>query len=78
MDFIYYVNQVCQSVVFFLSSTKSEFLLECEEEELEPWQKETSHVQLKDEEDNGVLSMSHQILEEHVGVFKHTTSFKMK
>lgn len=59
---------MCQCVVFFLSSTKSEFLLECEEEELEPWQKETSHVQLKDEEDNGVLSMSHQILEEHVGV----------
>nr|XP_046242257.1 uncharacterized protein LOC124057754 [Scatophagus argus] len=30
-------------------STKSELLLECEEEELEPWQKQTSHVPLKDD-----------------------------
>uniref|UniRef100_A0A8C4F8D3 THAP-type domain-containing protein n=1 Tax=Dicentrarchus labrax TaxID=13489 RepID=A0A8C4F8D3_DICLA len=56
-------------------STSSELLLECEEEELEPWQKHTSHVQLKVEDDVGELSMSHQILKEHVGVkdFKHPT-----
>ncbi|XP_054473151.1 uncharacterized protein LOC129105905 [Anoplopoma fimbria] len=37
-------------------STTSEFLLECEEEELEPWQKPTLHVCLKEEEDAGVFS----------------------
>lgn len=56
-----------QSVVFCIRSTASELILECEEEELEPWQKQTSHVQLKDE-DVGESSMSHQILEEYVGV----------
>ncbi|XP_051235671.1 uncharacterized protein LOC127351795 isoform X2 [Dicentrarchus labrax] len=38
-------------------STSSELLLECEEEELEPWQKHTSHVQLKVEDDVGELSI---------------------
>ncbi|XP_073321292.1 uncharacterized protein [Pagrus major] len=37
-------------------SMKSELLLECEEEELEPWQKQTSHARLKEEDDNGELS----------------------
>ncbi|XP_070765709.1 uncharacterized protein [Enoplosus armatus] len=32
-------------------SKMSELLLECEEEELEPWQKPTPHVHLKDEDD---------------------------
>ncbi|XP_026175941.1 uncharacterized protein LOC113138034 isoform X5 [Mastacembelus armatus] len=38
----------------YLSST-SELLLECEEEELEPWQKPISPVHLKDEDDVGEL-----------------------
>ncbi|XP_076583808.1 uncharacterized protein LOC143319097 [Chaetodon auriga] len=38
------------------SSTTSELVLECEEEELEPWQKQTSHVHLKDEDDVGESS----------------------
>ncbi|XP_068587259.1 uncharacterized protein [Cebidichthys violaceus] len=46
------------------SSTASELLLECEEEELEPWQKHTLCVHLKQEDDAGEFSMSHQILEE--------------
>ncbi|XP_040895106.1 uncharacterized protein LOC121182574 [Toxotes jaculatrix] len=37
-------------------STTSELLLECEEEELEPWQKITSQVHLKDEDDVGELT----------------------
>ncbi|XP_044047899.1 zinc finger protein 280C-like isoform X2 [Siniperca chuatsi] len=37
-------------------STTSELLLECEEEELEPWQKQTPHVHLKHEDDVGELS----------------------
>lgn len=37
-------------------STASELLLECEEEELEPSQKQTPHVDLKDEDDGGELS----------------------
>ncbi|KAI3377880.1 hypothetical protein L3Q82_009019, partial [Scortum barcoo] len=40
-------------------STTSEMLLECEEEELEPWQKPTSHVHLKEEDDVGELSNDH-------------------
>ncbi|XP_044204586.1 uncharacterized protein LOC122980530 isoform X3 [Thunnus albacares] len=38
-------------------SKMSEFLLECEEEELEPWQKQTSHVHVKVEDDVGELSI---------------------
>ena len=45
----------------------SELLLECEEEELEPWQKQTSQVHLKVEDDVGELSKS-QHIREHVGV----------
>ncbi|XP_039989138.1 uncharacterized protein LOC120793277 isoform X2 [Xiphias gladius] len=37
-------------------STTSELLLECEEEELEPWQKQTSQVHCKDEDDVGELT----------------------
>ncbi|XP_074474403.1 uncharacterized protein LOC141757668 isoform X2 [Sebastes fasciatus] len=37
-------------------STTSEFLLECEEEELEPWQKHTLRVRLKEEDDVGEWS----------------------
>ncbi|XP_047435743.1 uncharacterized protein LOC125004939 isoform X2 [Mugil cephalus] len=39
-----------------LDSTTSEFFLECEEEELEPWQKQTAQLHLKAEEDSGELS----------------------
>ncbi|XP_050934319.1 zinc finger protein 280D [Lates calcarifer] len=38
-------------------STASEFLLECEEEELEPWQKRTSQVRVKEEDDVGELTV---------------------
>ncbi|XP_044204529.1 uncharacterized protein LOC122980512 isoform X2 [Thunnus albacares] len=38
-------------------SKMSELLLECEEEELEPWQKQTSHVHVKVEDDVGELSI---------------------
>ncbi|XP_067446108.1 uncharacterized protein [Thunnus thynnus] len=38
-------------------SKMSELLLECEEEELEPWQKQTSHVHVKVEDDVGNLSI---------------------
>ncbi|XP_070686884.1 uncharacterized protein [Pempheris klunzingeri] len=37
-------------------STSSELLLECEEEELEPWQQPTLHVHVKEEDDVGELS----------------------
>ncbi|XP_029284602.1 uncharacterized protein LOC115006471 isoform X2 [Cottoperca gobio] len=37
-------------------STISELLLECVEEELEPWQKHTLHVNVKEEDDVGELS----------------------
>ncbi|XP_033478928.1 uncharacterized protein LOC117254656 isoform X3 [Epinephelus lanceolatus] len=38
------------------SHKTSELKLECEEEELEPWQKHTLHVRLKEEHDVGELS----------------------
>ncbi|XP_010735907.3 uncharacterized protein LOC104924300 isoform X2 [Larimichthys crocea] len=37
-------------------STASELFLECEEEELEPWQKQISHVRVKKEKDDGEFS----------------------
>nr|XP_033478885.1 uncharacterized protein LOC117254623 isoform X2 [Epinephelus lanceolatus] len=45
-----YVPVMCQS------HKTSELKLECEEEELEPWQKHTLHVRLKEEHDVGELS----------------------
>lgn len=56
-----------EAVVFCYRSKMSELLLECEEEELEPWQKQTSHVHVKVEDDVGELSKS-QHIREHVGV----------
>lgn len=43
-------------VVICFRSTTSELLLECEEEELEPWQKQTSQADLKNEDEDGELS----------------------
>lgn len=51
------IKGVSHIVVIRFRSTTSELLLECEEEELEPWQKQTSQVDLKDEDDVGELSM---------------------
>ncbi|XP_044053080.1 uncharacterized protein LOC122876591 isoform X2 [Siniperca chuatsi] len=58
-------------------STTSELLLECEEEELEPWQKQTPHVHLKHEDDVGevmikqIVSRSLHFFREMQGVLHH-------
>lgn len=65
---------------FCIRSTTSHLVLECEEEELEPWQKQTSNVQLKDEDDVGELSMLHQVLNKYFAVklHEHPTSVLLK
>ncbi|CAK6954855.1 uncharacterized protein LOC121907198 isoform X4 [Scomber scombrus] len=46
-----YISEILQM------SQMSELLLECDEEELEPWQKQTSQVHWKDEDDVGEMSI---------------------
>lgn len=53
-------DDLCNEDLYFplipnQSSATTELLLECEEEELEPWQQQTSQVHFKDEEDVGEL-----------------------
>ncbi len=63
-----------------MRSKASQLELECEEEELEPWQKQTSHVQLKVKDEVEELSTSHQTLEESGGnkLNKHLTRSPLK
>ncbi|XP_030271471.1 uncharacterized protein LOC115580887 [Sparus aurata] len=56
-------------------STKSELLLECEEEELEPWQKQTSHARLKEGDDNGELSNDQADCSPEPSLLQRNTSF---
>lgn len=60
-------------------STASELILECEEEELEPWQKQTSHVQLKDEDvgesTNDQTDVKPELLQRNAA---NTSAFKLK
>ncbi|KAM8761632.1 uncharacterized protein AB9X84_006631 isoform 3-T4 [Acanthopagrus schlegelii] len=56
-------------------STKSELLLECEEEELEPWQKQTSHARLKEGDDSGELSKDQADCSPEPSLLQRNTSF---